>query len=232
MHVHQTGQQRNVSHVFNRHSRCDFIGDFYCNDVLALNQHDSIALALRRHHVPRPQTVYHDADYARFNQQPEAIPMSDGQPEFMEQAIALATENVTSGRGGPFGAVIVKDGHVLATGVNHVTVWNDPTAHAEVVAIRDACKRLGTFWLKDCDVYTSSEPCPMCLAAIYWSHCRAIYFGNSAGDAARIGFDDSFLYDEMRKPLDQRKIPIHQMLAEKAWESFAAWEASPNKIEY
>jgi tRNA(Arg) A34 adenosine deaminase TadA len=150
----------------------------------------------------------------------------------MEQAIALATENVASGRGGPFGAVIVKDGKVLSTGVNRVTATNDPTAHAEVVAIREACKALGGFRLDGCDVYTSCEPCPMCLAALYWSHCRAIYYGNSAADAARIGFDDSFLYDEMRKPLDQRAVPIHNMLPEKAWESFAAWEASPNKIEY
>lgn len=158
--------------------------------------------------------------------------MSEARPEFMEQAIALATENVASGRGGPFGAVIVRDGKVLSTGVNRVTTTNDPTAHAEVVAIREACKALGSFRLDGCDVYTSCEPCPMCLAAIYWSHCRAIYYGNNAADAARIGFDDSFLYDEMRKPLDQRTIPIKNLLPEKAWESFAAWEASPNKIEY
>jgi guanine deaminase len=167
-----------------------------------------------------------------FTKQPEAITMSQGQPEFMQQAIALATENVVSGRGGPFGAVIVKDGRVVATGVNSVTTSNDPTAHAEVVAIREACRKLGTYWLKGCDVYTSCEPCPMCLAAIYWSHCRAIYYGNSAADAARIGFDDSFLYDEMRKPLDERKIPIQNMLSQEAWSSFAAWEKSPNKIEY
>jgi len=158
--------------------------------------------------------------------------MSGGRPEFMEQAIALATDNVVSGRGGPFGAVIVKDGQVLATGVNQVTRWNDPTAHAEVVAIREACRQLGTYWLKGCDIYTSCEPCPMCLAAIYWSHLGAIYYGNSAADAAKIGFDDSFLYHEIPKPLDQRKIPIHNLLSAKAWESFAAWEASPNKIEY
>ena len=150
----------------------------------------------------------------------------------MEQAIALATENVASGRGGPFGAVIVKDGNVLSTGVNCVTATNDPTAHAEVVAIRAACKALGSFRLDGCDVYTSCEPCPMCLAALYWSHCRAIYYGNSAADAARVGFDDSFLYDEMRKPLDRRAIPIHSVLPEKARESFAAWESSPNKIKY
>ncbi len=158
--------------------------------------------------------------------------MSQGRPEFMQQAIALATDNVVSGRGGPFGAVIVKDDQVLATGVNHVTEWNDPTAHAEVVAIRAACKQLATFWLEGCDVYSSCEPCPMCLAALYWAHVRAIYFGNSAGDAARIGFDDSFLYDEMRKPLDQRTIPIRSMLSQQASESFAAWEVSPNKVKY
>jgi guanine deaminase len=157
---------------------------------------------------------------------------SEASPGFMEQAIALATENVTSGRGGPFGAVIVKDGEVLATGVNRVTQSSDPTAHAEVVAIREACTKLGTFWLEGCDVYTSCEPCPMCLAALYWAHVRTIYYGNSAADAARIGFDDSFLYDEIRKPLDQRRIPISNMLSDKAWESFAAWETSPFKVKY
>jgi guanine deaminase len=157
---------------------------------------------------------------------------SKASPGFMEQAIALATENVTSGRGGPFGAVIVKDGEVLATGVNRVTQSSDPTAHAEVVAIREACTKLGTFWLEGCDVYTSCEPCPMCLAALYWAHVRTIYYGNSAADAARIGFDDSFLYDEIRKPLDQRRIPISNMLSDKAWESFAAWETSPFKVKY
>jgi tRNA(Arg) A34 adenosine deaminase TadA len=150
----------------------------------------------------------------------------------MQQAIALATENVTSGRGGPFGAVIVRNGQVLARGVNQVTAHNDPTAHAEVVAIREACKKLGTYWLEGCDVYTSCEPCPMCLAALYWAHVRAVYFGNSAADAARIGFDDSFLYEEMKKPMDQRVIHIQNILPEKAWESFAVWEASPSKVKY
>lgn len=150
----------------------------------------------------------------------------------MKQAIALATENVRSGRGGPFGAVIVKGGHVIATGVNEVTAVNDPTAHAEVVAIRSACKALGDFQLEGCDVYTSCEPCPMCLAALYWSRCRTIYYGNSKADAAKVGFDDSFLYEEVKKPLDQRMIPIRRMLAEQAWESFGAWEASPNKVAY
>jgi tRNA(Arg) A34 adenosine deaminase TadA len=150
----------------------------------------------------------------------------------MQQAIALATENVRSGQGGPFGAVVVREGRVIATGVNQVTVSNDPTAHAEVVAIRSACKALRGFQLEGCDVYTSCEPCPMCLAALYWSRCRAIYYGNSAADAAKIGFDDSILYEEIKKPLDRRAIPIRRMLAEQAWESFAAWESSPNKVEY
>ncbi len=130
-----------------------------------------------------------------------------GNPEFMRQAIALATENVSSGRGGPFGAVIVRDGAVVATGVNQVTVTNDPTAHAEVVAIRRACAELGVFSLEGCEMYTSCEPCPMCLAAIYWSRMDAIFFGNTAADAAAAGFDDAFLYEELKKPVDSRRIP-------------------------
>ena len=155
-----------------------------------------------------------------------------GNPEFMLQAIQLATDNVTSGRGGPFGAVVVKDGKVIATGANQVTALNDPTAHAEVTAIRNACTSLGHFQLDGCDVYTSCEPCPMCLAALYWSRCRAIYFGNCAADAARVGFDDSFLYEEVKKPLSERTIPIVRMLPEQAWESFAAWEKSAFKVDY
>lgn len=155
-----------------------------------------------------------------------------GNPEFMQQAIALATENVTSGRGGPFGAVVVQDGKVIATGVNLVTALNDPTAHAEVTAIRNACALLVTFQLEGCDVYTSCEPCPMCLAAIYWARCRAIYYGNTAADAAKAGFDDAFLYDEMKKPLGERKIPIVQMLPDEARASFAAWRDAPAKVLY
>ncbi len=158
--------------------------------------------------------------------------MIEGSPEFMRQAIRLATENVSSGRGGPFGAVVVKDGNVIATGANQVTASNDPTAHAEVVAIRNACAALGTFQLSGCDVYTSCEPCPMCLAALYWSRCRAIFYGNSAEDAARVGFDDSFLYQEVRKPIDQRSIPISRLLPGEAQESFTAWQGSPFKVDY
>jgi guanine deaminase len=150
----------------------------------------------------------------------------------MLRAIQLATENVRNGRGGPFGAVIVKDGVVIATGTNQVTASNDPTAHAEVVAIRNACQAVGHFHLGGCDIYTSCEPCPMCLAAVYWAHCRAIYYGNSAADAAKVGFDDSFLYQEVKKPFAERRIPIQRVLADEAWESFAAWETSPYKVDY
>lgn len=155
-----------------------------------------------------------------------------GNPMFMEQAIALATENVTSGRGGPFGAVIVRDGKVLAFGANQVTATNDPTAHAEITAIRKACAALGTFILAGCEVYTSCEPCPMCLAAIYWSRCEAIFYGNTAADAAWAGFDDAFLYEELKRPLDQRTIPVANLLREKAISSFEAWRNYGGRIDY
>lgn len=156
----------------------------------------------------------------------------EANPDFMRQAIQLATENVLHGRGGPFGAVIVQAGKVIATGANQVTASNDPTAHAEVVAIRNACQALGTFQLTGCDIYTSCEPCPMCLAAIYWSRCQAIYFGNAAADAARAGFDDSFLYEEVCKLHHERSIPVSRLLPEEAWASFEAWGKSPFRIEY
>ena len=155
-----------------------------------------------------------------------------GRPEFMQQAIALATENVLHGRGGPFGAVVVLRDIVIATGVNQVTAANDPTAHAEIVAIRNACQALGTFQLAECDVYTSCEPCPMCLAALYWSHCHAIFYGNDTAAAARAGFDDSFLYEEVKKPLSARTIPIEQLLGDEARTSFEAWRASPYRVTY
>ena len=153
-------------------------------------------------------------------------------PEFLRRAIALATENVVTGKGGPFAAVIVHDGEVVGEGANSVTATNDPTAHGEVNAIRAACKKLGTFTLAGCALYTSCEPCPMCLAAAYWARLDAIYFGCSAADAARAGFDDAFLYDEFRKDPSERSLPATQLLSEEAWASFAAWIASPNKTEY
>ncbi|MEI9977889.1 MAG: nucleoside deaminase [Edaphobacter sp.] len=155
-----------------------------------------------------------------------------GNPVFMEKAIALATENVTSGRGGPFGAVIVRDGEIIATGVNQVTAANDPTAHGEIVAIRNACAALGSFQLKGCQIYTSCEPCPMCLAAIYWARCDAIFYGGYAADAAAVGFDDAFLYDEIKRPVGQRDIPEVNLLPEQAKVSFDAWRVQSNRIHY
>jgi guanine deaminase len=155
-----------------------------------------------------------------------------GNPIFMQKAIALATENVRSGRGGPFGAVIVRGGEIVATGTNLVTATNDPTAHGEIVAIRNACTTLESFQLIGCHIYTSCEPCPMCLAAIYWARCEAIFYGGCAADAAAAGFDDAFLYEEMKVPLDQRKIPAVRLLPEEAISSFEAWREHVGRIDY
>ena len=155
-----------------------------------------------------------------------------GDPIFMERAIALATENVTSGRGGPFGAVIVCDGKEIAAGTNLVTATNDPTAHGEIVAIRNAGAALKSFQLSRCQIYTSCEPCPMCLAAIYWARCDAIFYGSSSSDAAAAGFDDAFLYQEIKMPTDQRRIPTANLLPEKAISSFDAWRAQVGRIDY
>ncbi len=153
-------------------------------------------------------------------------------PEFLRRAIALATENVLSGKGGPFGAVIVRDGRIVGEGANSVTATYDPTAHGEVNAIRAACRTLGTFLLTGCELYTSCEPCPMCLAASYWARLDAIYYGCSAADAARAGFDDAFLYAEFQKDQPSRSLPASQILAGEAWASFDAWIASPIKTPY
>ena len=151
---------------------------------------------------------------------------------FMARAIELSLENVRSGIGGPFAAVIVRDGQIVAEGANRVTSTNDPTAHAEIVAIREACKILGTFALIDCDLYTSCEPCPMCLGAIYWARLRQVYFGNTAADAADAGFDDSFIYEEIARPHLRRKIPMSEMMRKEALEAFRAWSAKADKAAY
>ena len=151
---------------------------------------------------------------------------------FMARAIELSIENVQSGRGGPFAAVVVKDGKIVAEAANQVTSSNDPTAHAEVVAIREACKKLGAFDLEGCEIYTSCEPCPMCLGAIYWARLSRVYFANSDADASKFGFDDSLIYRELAQPHSQRKIPMIQMMREEALAAFRAWELKPNKIEY
>ncbi len=153
-------------------------------------------------------------------------------PKFMLEAIRLATENVQSGSGGPFAAVIVRQGKILCTGVNRVTMDNDPTAHAEVNAIRAACKILESFELRGCELYTSSEPCPMCLGAIYWARPDVVYYGNTCQDAANAGFDDSFIYREIGLPHSSRRIPMIRFLGERAIESFAAWKLQEAKIEY
>jgi tRNA(Arg) A34 adenosine deaminase TadA len=150
---------------------------------------------------------------------------------FMREAIALAVGNVKNG-GGPFGAVIVKDGVVVATGVNRVTANNDPTAHAEVSAIRAACTKLGTFDLSGCVLYTSCEPCPMCLGAIYWAHIHKVYYGASQFDAAAAGFDDSFIYRELEIPKERRGKPMENVLPEEASEPFDAWREKSDKVEY
>jgi len=150
----------------------------------------------------------------------------------MARAIQLSVDNVLSGEGGPFGAVIVKDGSIVAEGANRVTATNDPTAHAEMIAIRQACSMLGTFELKDCELYTSCEPCPMCLGAIYWARLDRVYYGSVAADAAQAGFDDSFIYREIEQPFSARKIPMAQMMREQALAGFRAWLEKPNKIPY
>jgi guanine deaminase len=153
-------------------------------------------------------------------------------PNFLRRAIALATANVATGKGGPFGAVIVRDGQIVGEGANSVTDTNDPTAHAEMSAIRAAAKALGTFTLVGCELYTSCEPCPMCLAAAYWARVDAIYYGARAADAAAAGFDDAFLYQELCKTHAERTLPSTQLLGDEAHASFNAWIASSTKVAY
>ena len=149
----------------------------------------------------------------------------------MREAIRLADESVCNG-GGPFGAVIVKDGEIVAGSSNSVTLDNDPTAHAEVNTIRQACQKLGTFDLSDCVIYTSCEPCPMCLGAIYWAHLKCIYYGNTKKDARDIDFADDFIYEELDKPIDRRSVPFVNLLHEEALNSFKLWTEKTDKIEY
>lgn len=153
------------------------------------------------------------------------------QEELMKKAIELSVENVENG-GGPFGAVIAREGKIIATGVNRVTANHDPTAHAEVSAIRAACQALGTFDLSGCEIYTSCEPCPMCLGAIYWAHLDKMYYGNDKHDAARIGFDDSFIYDELALPYTERRLVAEPLLEEEAEQAFRMWEEKTDKIAY
>lgn len=161
-----------------------------------------------------------------------SLPESSPSPEFMREAIALSKLSIDSGKGGPFGAVVVKDGKIIGAGHNEVTSTHDPTAHAEVVAIRRACEALQSFQLTGCELYTSCEPCPMCLGAIYWARPERVYYANTQADAAAVGFDDQFIYDELEQPMSQRQIPMHQLLQAEAQLVFQSWVAQTNKVEY
>jgi len=149
----------------------------------------------------------------------------------MQKAIELSIENIKR-NGGPFGAVIAKEGEIIATGVNLVTINNDPTAHAEIIAIRETARKLETFDLSGCEIFTSCEPCPMCLSAIYWAHLDKVYYGNTQTDAKDIGFDDSFIYDELELKLEDRKIKMEQLLPEQAIYAFEDWKNKTDKVEY
>lgn len=151
---------------------------------------------------------------------------------FMREAIRLARESVEQRRGGPFGAVVARDGAIVSRGWNQVTASHDPTAHAEIVALREACRILATFRLDGCDVYTSCEPCPMCLAAVYWARVSRVFFAATRHDAALAGFDDEALYREIVLPIAERSLPITQMLRDEAVEAFAEWRAMPGKVDY
>ena len=151
---------------------------------------------------------------------------------YMRLAIRLAQKSVDENLGGPFGCVIVKDGRIVGEGFNQVTTTNDPTAHAEVVAIRNACKNLGSFQLQGCSIYTSCEPCPMCLGAIYWARPKAIYYANTKNDAAAIDFDDAFIYQELARPIEQRTLFTRQLMRDEALAAFEKWRMSNKKIAY
>lgn len=152
--------------------------------------------------------------------------------QFMQRAIQLARDGMDAGAGGPFGAVVVKEGEIIAEGFNGVTSNNDPTAHAEVTAIRAACQKLGTFQLTDCEIYTSCEPCPMCLGAIYWARPKAVYYACTRADAAAIDFDDQLIYDEIDAGISNRQIPFNQIHRDEALMVFNAWQNKTDKIEY
>ena len=151
---------------------------------------------------------------------------------YMQEAIDLSVKNVKDNNGGPFGAVVVKDGKIIARGYNQVTANNDPTAHAEVIAIREACKVLGSFQLTNCEIYTSCEPCPMCLGAIYWARPSRVYYANSKEDADAIQFDDDFIYKEIAKPIQYRELQFKQVMRKEAQEAFELWRNKTDKIEY
>jgi len=158
--------------------------------------------------------------------------MTEEHKKFMRRAIEISQHGMDNNSGGPFGAVIVKDGKIIAESFNQVTSTNDPTAHAEIAAIRKACEKLNSFQLTDCIIYTSCEPCPMCLGAIYWARPKAVFFGCTKEDAAAIDFDDDFIYQELEKPVSQRNIPFKNILREEAKQVFDQWKEKTDKIKY
>jgi len=158
--------------------------------------------------------------------------MKNVQEELMRKAIQLSVDNVKIGKGGPFAAIVVKDGKIISHGTNLVTSANDPTAHAEIVAIREACKVLHSFQLDGCEIYTSCEPCPMCLGAIYWARPSRVYYAGTRADAASAGFDDSFIYDELKKPITEYKIPMIPLLQTEALAAFNVWKEKEDKQKY
>ena len=151
---------------------------------------------------------------------------------FMREAIRISVQMMRRGKGGPFGAVVVRKGKIVGKGWNEVTSSNDPTAHAEVVAIRDACRRLKTFQLQDCELYTSCEPCPMCLSAMYWARLKRVYYANTRKDAAAINFDDDFIYAEVARSIGKRKLPMQQLMHKEALAAFVEWKNKPDKVVY
>jgi guanine deaminase len=152
--------------------------------------------------------------------------------KFMREAIRLSVRQMRAGKGGPFGAVVVRKGEIVGRGFNAVTSTNDPTAHAEVMAIREACRKLKTFKLDDCELYTSCEPCPMCLSAIYWARLKRVFYGNTRKDAAKIGFDDNVIYRELAMSIHKRSLPMKQLLPGEAATAFAEWQDKPDKQRY
>jgi tRNA(Arg) A34 adenosine deaminase TadA len=158
--------------------------------------------------------------------------MTEQDNQFMKRAIQLAMNGVAANAGGPFGAVVVKDGRIIGEGNNQVTSTNDPTAHAEIIAIREACKAIGSFQLDGCSVYTSCEPCPMCLGAIYWARPEKVFFACTRDDAAAIGFDDNFIYEELERANNEREMVLVSLMRDEALEVFRNWDAKPDKVEY
>jgi len=158
--------------------------------------------------------------------------ISDNDVRYMHKAIEIAYLNITNANGGPFGAIVVNDGIIVGTGANSVTSLNDPTAHAEILAIRDACRNLNTYQLTNCELYSSCEPCPMCFGAIYWARLKKLFFACSKEDATNAGFDDSFIYTEIDKPYELRKIQNMQLLRDESLQVFDAWKRKTDRIEY